>query len=363
MDYASARAAVRRPGRIMRQDSHARLGELGSGAESPLSPRRFTLIGVGREQVREDFAADVRAGLGAPQKRLSCAFLYDRAGSLLFEEICNLPEYYLTRAEEEILRTRAAEIVEDLPPDSDLVELGSGSAAKTRLLIEELLRRHGRLRYVPVDISSTMLVESSSALLADYPELNVLGVAAEYRAGLHELRRRLKGPRLVLWLGSNVGNFERDEAVRFLAEVRRDLDENDRLLLGADLRKDRATLELAYDDPAGVSARFNLNLLARINRELGGHFDLDAFAHRARYHEVRGFMEMSLVSRRAQSVRIDALDMQVELAEGETIHTESSHKYSIREIEDMAEGAGYVVERAWLDTAQRFRLQRLVPRG
>lgn len=346
----------------MRQDFH-RLGELDTAPGPAVTSARFTLIGVGRERVREDFAADVRTGLSAQKKRLSCAFLYDRAGSQLFEEICSLPEYYLTRAEEEILRSRAAEIVGDLPPDVDLVELGSGSAAKTRLLIEELIRRHGRLRYVPVDISRTMLEESSSALLADHPELSVLGVAAEYRAGLHELRRRLKGPRLVLWLGSNVGNFERDEAVRFLAEVRRDLDENDRLLLGVDLRKDRATLELAYDDPAGVSARFNLNLLARINRELGGHFDLDSFAHHARYHEDRGFVELSLVSRRAQTVRIDALGMDVAFEAGEEIHTENSHKYSIREIEALAEGAGYAVERAWLDAQQRFRLQRLVPRA
>ena len=342
----------------MRQEARARLGEL-DPATDPSS--RFTLIGVGREDVREDFAADVRAGLTAPRKRLSCAWLYDRAGSLLFEEICSIPEYYPTRAEEEILRTRAAEIVGDLPPDVDLVELGSGSAAKTRLLIEELLRRNGRLRYVPVDISRTMLEQSSAALLADYPRLTVLGVAAEYRDGLHELRRRLEGPRLVLWLGSNVGNFERDEAVRFLAEVRRDLDGNDRLLLGVDLRKDRRTLELAYDDPAGVSARFNLNLLARINRELGGRFDLSTFAHRARWDEARGFVEMSLVSLREQTVRIEALDLDVPFRAGESIHTENSHKYSVREIEALAEAAGYSVERAWLDAAGRFRVQRLVP--
>ncbi len=323
---------------------------------------RLSILGTGREDVHADFAAAVRQGLTAAPKFLSCAWFYDQQGSRIFEEICALPEYYLTRAEEEILRARAGEIVGDLPPGVDLVELGSGSAAKTRILIEALLERRGRLSYVPVDISRSMLEASARALLADYPGLRVLGVAAEYREGLHELRRRLSGPRLVLWLGSNAGNFPREEAAHFLAELRSDLEESDRLLLGLDLRKDRATLERAYDDTAGVTARFNKNLLARINRELGGDFDLSAFEHRARYDEELGCVRLHLVSTRRQSVRIEALDLDLAFDHGEAIHTEDSYKYSSREIEALAGAGGFSVERQWLDAAERFSLQRLRPR-
>jgi len=320
-------------------------------------------VGTGREVVLEDFAAAVRDGLGADEgsKALSCAWLYDREGSLLFERICALPEYYPTRCEEQILRTHTDAILSGLAPDTDLVELGSGSAVKTRVLIEALLARRGRLLYAPIDISRSMLEASSRELLADYPGLRVLGVAADYRDGLHELRARLAGPRLVLWLGSTVGNLERAEAARFLTEVRVDLDSRDRLLLGVDLRKDRGTLERAYDDAQGVTARFNKNLLARINRELGGRFDLDAFAHVASYDEELGRVEMHLESLREQVVRIEALGLDVRFAAGERIHTESSHKYSRREIEELCRSAGYTLEEQWLDAGGRFSLNRLRP--
>jgi dimethylhistidine N-methyltransferase len=334
-----------------------------SGSAPVAASERFTLVGTGREAVREDFAAAVSAGLTVPDKRLSCAWLYDREGSLLFERICTLPEYYPTRCEEEILRTHTAGILEGLAPGTTLVELGSGSAVKTRVLIEALLERRGRLLYAPIDISRSMLEASSRALLADYPRLRVLGVAGDYRDGLHELRRRLEGPRLVLWLGSTVGNLERAEAARFLAEVRHDLDERDRLLLGVDLRKDRGTLERAYDDSQGVTAQFNKNLLARINRDLGGHFDLEAFVHVALYDERLGRVEMHLESLHGQVVRIDALDLEVPFSAGERIHTESSHKYSRHEIEDLAQAAGYALEAQWLDAAECFSLNRLRPLG
>ena len=310
--------------------------------------------------VPSDFAADVRAGLTAPQKRLSCRYFYDAEGSALFEEICALPEYYLTRAEQEILDARAGEIVAAAAPEAALVELGSGSAVKTRTLIEAALAERGRVRYVPIDISRSMLLESSRALLADYRDVEVTAIAAEYRAGLRWLERQHE-PKLVLWLGSNVGNFDRGEAARFLRGVRATMAPGDRLVMGVDLRKARAVLEAAYDDAAGVTAQFNLNLLARINRELAGGFELDWFRHRARWNERIGRVEINLQSLRAQVVPIDALHLDVPFRENERIYTESSYKYSFAEIERLARAAGLGVVERWLDGGKRFSLNLLAP--
>ncbi|MGZ3441188.1 MAG: L-histidine N(alpha)-methyltransferase, partial [Polyangia bacterium] len=305
-----------------------------------------------------DFAADVRTGLTAPRKRLSCRYFYDAAGSALFEEICALPEYYLTRAEQEILDAHANEIFAGCPADAALVELGSGSATKTRTLIEAALEQKSPLRYVPIDISRSMLEESSRALLDAYPAVEIVAIAAEYRAGLRWLKR-MRDPKLVLWLGSNVGNFSRSDASRFLRGVRATMSPSDRLVMGVDLRKSRAVLEAAYDDAAGVTARFNLNLLQRINRELGGRFDVDAFAHRARWNERQGRIEIQIVSKLAQTVRIDGLRLSVAFKKGEAIYTESSYKYSFGEIERLARSAGLVVEQRWLDGERRFSVNLL----
>jgi dimethylhistidine N-methyltransferase len=313
--------------------------------------------------VPADFAADVRAGLSARRKRLSCRYFYDAVGSQLFEQICELPEYYLTRAELAILSTRADAIARLAPSDAALVELGSGSARKTRVLIEALLRRRGRLRYVPIDIARGMLEDSSRALLADFPSLAVTAIAAEYRVGLRLLRRRRAQPKLVAWLGSNVGNFHRGEARRFLTSVRATLSSCDRLLLGVDLRKSATVLEAAYDDAAGVTARFNLNLLARINRELGGHFVLERFAHRALWNERRGRVELHLCSRGEQQVRVDALARTFVFGDGETIFTECSYKYSRAELEQLARAAGFALERCWLDEQRRFAVSLLTPQS
>ncbi len=320
---------------------------------------RWTLVEADAG-VPSDFAADVRAGLTAPRKRLSCRYFYDAEGSALFEEICALPEYYLTRAEQEILDANAAEIVASGPVDARLVELGSGSAKKTRTLIEAALAQKAPLHYVPIDISRTMLEESSRALLEDYPGVEITAIAAEYRAGLRWLGRQ-RGAKLILWLGSNVGNFPRGDAARFLRGVRATMSASDRLLMGVDLRKSRAVLEAAYDDAAGVTARFNLNLLTRINRELGGDFDREGFAHRARWNERLGRVEIRVESLRAQTVRIEALAIDVPFRAGERIYTESSYKYSFGEIGRLARAAGMVVERRWLDSERRFSVNLLAP--
>ena len=322
---------------------------------------RFSLVAIPASARLQAFSRDVRAGLTSRPKHLHCCYFYDGEGSLLFEEICTLPEYYLPRAERAILQEHAGEIVAGFPADATLIELGSGNAAKTRLVIEALFRRQTSLCYVPVDICRSVLEESSRALLKEYPKLEVVAVAGEYHDGLWHLRGQGERPKLILWLGSNVGNFHRSEAADFLAKVRETMSAADRLLVGIDLRKERTVLEKAYDDSRGVTAQFNLNLLARINRELDGHFDLEKFRHRATYNEQAGRIEMYLDSNCAQQVAIDRLGLQVPFAAGESVHTENSYKYSPAEIEELARAAGLRLERQWLDAERRFSENLLAP--
>jgi len=318
---------------------------------------RYRIVVAADERVdRDGFARAVRKGLSRRPRQLPCRFFYDRAGSLLFEEICTLDEYYLPRAEAEILSRYGADIVGAMAPGSVLVELGSGSAQKTRLVIAALLARQRRLRYVPIDVSGSMLEESAAALSSDFPGIDVIGVAGEYTEGLQQLDLACgsDAPRLVLWLGSNIGNFRPTEAADFLAAVRARLRPGDRMLVGADLRKDRKTLERAYDDAAGVTARFNKNILARINRELDGEFDLDTFRHRAVWVEDAGRIEMHLDSVRVQDVRVGALGRSFAFAAGEPIHTEDSYKWSPPELEALLDAAGLRLERMYMDDARRF---------
>ncbi len=308
-----------------------------------------------------DLAREVRTGLCAARKRLPCRFFYDELGSLIFEEICATPEYYLTRAEDEILEQNAAAIVGAVPPGATLVELGSGSARKTRRLLEAHVARGGSPAFAMVDISSAALRASAADLRAAFPDTIVLGVAAEYRDGIELLAAEKREPWLVLWLGSNVGNLDRTEAARFLAGICARLRSGDRFLLGVDRRKDAGVLERAYDDAAGVTARFNQNLLARINAELGGRFDPDAFRHVALYDERAGRIEMHLESLRDQVVRIELLDLDVRFAARERIHTEDSYKYSDPEVEELARASGFVVERAFTDARGQFLSVLLAP--
>lgn len=325
-------------------------------SERALEParERLTLVATAIEDQREALARDVRAGLTRRPKALPCSYFYDLEGSRLFEEICRLPEYYLTRAERQILRERADELVSLCESNMTLCELGSGSAEKTQILIEAFLRRRRHLRYVSVDIARAMLEQSSAALLDKYSELEILAVAAEYDRGLAILGERVREPKLLLWLGSNVGNFHRPDAALFLRRLRSIMTVSDRLVVGIDLRKDRAVLERAYDDAAQVTARFNKNILTRINRELSGHFDLAAFRHHAVYDEDLGRVQMYLVSERAQQVRIDALDLDVAFAPGELIHTEDTYKYSLGEIDELARAAELGLMRQWFDAERRF---------
>ena len=322
---------------------------------------RLHLVALDTEAHLAEFAEDVAQGLASEPRRLSCRYFYDELGSQLFEQICDLPEYYVTRTERVILQERAPEIAALFPGETAMVELGSGSSAKTRILIEAFLHRHSSLRYVSIDISPTILEQSSTALLQEYPRLEVVAVAAEYAEGLRWLKTETGRPKLILWLGSNVGNLGRAEATQFLLRIRGAMSPGDRLLAGIDLRKERAVLERAYDDSQGVTARFNLNILSRINRELDADFDPSAFRHQAVWNEELGRVEMYLVSLREQSVRIGRLARVIRFASGEAIHTENSYKYSPEEIAALAHSAALGIERQWVDAQGRFSVNLLAP--
>jgi L-histidine N-alpha-methyltransferase len=322
---------------------------------------KFELIPGDSAAGAEDLARAVDSGLRAREKRLPCRFFYDTAGSALFEEICELPEYYLTRAEDEILARHADEIAGAVDPGCALVELGSGSARKTRHVVHALLARSDTLRYVPIDISRSALLASATGILALHPGISIHAIEAEYEAGLAKLDEPTPNGKLLLWLGSNVGNLARDEAARFLGRLARRFAENDRLLIGIDLRKDRGVLERAYDDARGVTARFNRNLLLRVNSELSADFDVSTFRHVAHYDEDAGRIEMHLESTRAQTVHVARLGLDVALERGERIHTEDSYKYSRGEIEELARRAGMRIERTWLDAAERFSVHLFAP--
>jgi L-histidine Nalpha-methyltransferase len=320
----------------------------------PTRDSRLYIYNLVKRDPLAGLADDVRKGLSAQPKRFLPKYFYDELGSQLFEAICLLPEYYLTRAENEILQRYSDEIVAAVDGQKTLVEMGSGSASKTRLVIEALLRVQPELLFMPVDISATALESSSRILLQSYPQLRIEAYAADYFAGLAELGKKPRARTLALFLGSNISNFDLEEALRFLRAMRTVLQKGDALLLGADLKKDPAVLEAAYNDALGVTSAFNLNVLARINRELGGTFDLRAFRHRAFYNETMGRIEIYIESLANQQVCIQKLDLTVDFAEGELIHTENSYKYDKAGIEKLAGDTGFKLSRTWLDSQERF---------
>jgi dimethylhistidine N-methyltransferase len=300
------------------------------------------------------FAEDVARGLTQDRKNIPASWLYDAVGSALFEVITLLPEYGLTRADAALLRRSASEIVTRAGRPQLIAELGSGSGSKTRHILTAAAE-HKRIEYTPIDISRAAL-EGCGNALGSLPGVSVQPIEGTYLEGIDQaLAQRASGQRaLILFLGSTIGNFGPDDAHTFLHRIRERVRPGDSLLLGADLVKPHSRLIDAYDDPAGVTAAFNLNLLARINRELGGEFDLRSFSHEARYNAQHARVEMHLRSHTAQTVRIDALDLDVNFGIGETIWTESSYKFTAEGIRSLGEDAGWYTERQWLDTEWGF---------
>jgi L-histidine N-alpha-methyltransferase len=307
---------------------------------------------------RKEFAADVEYYLALHPRQLPSRYFYDALGSALFDAICQLPWYGITRAESGLLRAHGRDILRHVAPLTSVVELGPGNGSKLLTFLETDTTRSRHLRLHLIDVSRAAL-DASSHTLAVLRDVDVVTHHASYEAGLVDLRVEpaSRGRTLALFLGSNIGNFDRPGAAEFLLNIRRALTVDDALLLGADLVKPEHELLAAYDDPLGVTAAFNRNLLVRINRELGGTFDIDAFAHRAVWNAAESRVEMHLVSTRRQTVRVAAAaELAFTMEQGETIWTESSYKYDPPGIASVLKGAGFQASEQWIDRAHGFAL-------
>ncbi len=311
-----------------------------------------------------EFASDVLAGLGGAKKFIPFRYFYDKAGSGLFEQICLQPEYYPTRTEAAILEKCAPEIAELANNGSGIsvIELGSGSSVKTRILLGQLAAKESKICYFPIDISQSILQETAAKLRAEFPGIGVVGIPRDYREGMALASKVMDGNKaipqrkLVLFLGSSIGNFEPGDAASFLKMMRESMGPGDLLLAGFDLHKDKRILDAAYNDRQGVTAKFNLNLLKRINAELQGQFDLEKFEHRAFYDERLRRIEMHLVSKAEQDVYVGALGRSFSFEKGETVHTENSYKYDLRQIREMASESGLTLQKCFTDRKKWFGL-------
>ncbi len=308
-----------------------------------------------RQPLLSPISEDIWRGLTRSPKSLPPWLFYDKAGSLLFEEITRLPEYYLTRTERQIFKRHAGEIASAAGADLTLIELGAGTATKTCTIISAILKRQKTLTFYPVDVSPNALDAAVHHLTREHGALTVKPLVADYTAGLPELKN-VGGRKMVLYIGSSIGNFEPLEASAVLARVRRSLSFGDVLLVGTDMAKDASVLVPAYDDVQGVTARFNLNLLARINRELGGHFEIASFRHVALWNTDSSRMEMYLESLRKQTVAIDDLGLKVRFDAGERLHTENSYKFTMPMVCSILQNAGFALDRTWMDDRQWFGL-------
>jgi len=305
---------------------------------------------------QDQFRAEVLSGLQKSQKELPCKYFYDEQGSLLYERICTLDEYYIPRTEATIMEAHIEEMVELPGPHVLLIEYGSGNCAKSRILLDHL---HNLAAYVPIDISREQLLRVTKQLTSDYPELEVLPVCADYTSSFELPVPKRPSDRIVVYFpGSTIGNFEPTLAKLFLEHIAVICGPGGGLLIGVDLKKDPTVLHHAYNDRQGVTAAFNLNLLERINRELGCDFQLEWFEHYACYNPREGRIEMHLVSLKDQTVHLD--NVTIPFAEGESIWTESSYKFSLDEFEQMVTAAGFRVEHVWTDEQQWFSIQYLV---
>jgi dimethylhistidine N-methyltransferase len=323
-----------------------------------------------KEGARE-FELDILAGLSGPGKFLHFKYFYDDLGSDLFDQICRQPEYYPTRTEAAILQKFAPRIAELMQSDEvSIVELGSGSGTKTKILIREMVSRKNRICYFPIDISQKSLTENSAMIRSEFPEIEVIDIARDYIHGISEVNTIISAneagmppAKLFLFLGSSIGNFEPRQVVSFLRTVQENMRPGDIFLVGFDLHKEKRILDAAYNDKNGITARFNLNLLERINAELQGQFDLSKFTHVAYYNEQMRRIEMHLLSKEDQQVYVGALGRHFRFGKGESIHTENSYKFEPDQIKEIANESGFSVKEFFTDSEKWFGLALLSPRS
>ncbi len=327
---------------------------------------RLVLEIIESTDLRQSFREDVLRGLGAEPKSIPPKYFYDEVGSRLFEAITELDEYYPTRTEAAILAASGDEMLDAAGAGSTgsaltVVELGSGSSTKTRLLLERLAARQPRVDYIPIDISPTVVTEFGEQLLQDYPSLHIRGLICDYHRALSELKAQQDTRKLFLFLGSSMGNYTPKQSTALLGVIRSAMGPQDSLLLGLDMKKEPALLHAAYNDARGVTAAFNLNLLERVNRELGGQFDTGRFRHVAFYNEEQSRIEMHLESTVSQIVPIEALGRSFSFRGGERIHTENSYKFDRELLERLLQPAGLALRRQWLDARGWFSLTLALP--
>lgn len=298
------------------------------------------------------FKEDVLKGLRAKTKYLSSKYFYDAKGDKIFQEIMKMPEYYLTDSEYEIFSKQAKAIFEALNLDGsqfDLVEFGAGDGYKTKVLIERLIESNVDFRYIPIDISGNVLEDLKSDFENQFPGLDIQPENAEYFQALKNIRAKSRNPKVVLFIGSSIGNFLQERTVAFLDGLYAELNAGDKALIGFDLQKNPKTILRAYNDSAGITKSFNINILNRINEELGGHFDLEAFDHYPTYDPESGLAKSYLVSLKDQHVKIDALNETFDFLDGECIHTEISRKYTLEQIENLFKGSNFKLVKHFQD--------------
>ncbi len=307
------------------------------------------------ESLRNQFARDVLHGLSQSSKSLPCKYIYDEEGSELFCRIMELSEYYLTDCEKNVLEIHKEDIVRKIDVEEcNIVELGAGDGTKTEILIDHFLEHDRELNYCPIDISESAVGDLSERLDRKFPGLEINGLVTDYFRGLTWVSQQDTLRNVILFLGSNIGNFSRKEASNFLKRLRESINTGDYLIIGFDLKKDIDTMVRAYNDTEGVTEQFNFNILKRINRELGGQFDLDRFRYRSTWDSIDGAMKSYLVSTRDQSVQVSVLDRTFTFIEHEALHTESSHKFTLEQCASMAKDAGFDVVKNFLDDRNYF---------
>lgn len=307
------------------------------------------------KKAEQTFAQEIASSLNNSSKFISPKFFYNDKGSQLFEKICDLPEYYLTRTEIKILKQIQDDLGTFLTDNMRLVELGSGSSVKTRLILDIFDKIQDKIEYFPIDISD-ILKDGCQDLLSDYENLHVTGIIDTYHGGLEFIKHFDENPNLIIFLGSSFGNFTPHDGINFLKKINSAMKESDFFLIGLDLVKEKQVLENAYDDSKGITAKFNLNVLSRINDELDADFELKNFSHHAVFNESKQRIEMYLKSKSQQKISIQKSNLEIELQEDELIHTEHSHKYTIPQIEKMFDETGFEINRIWQDEKRHYAL-------